>query len=46
MIAFEGLLVGPAKAAGIKVPDDPEEYDPSEFQHFHVRSEERRVGKE
>lgn len=36
MIAFAGLLVGPATEAGIKVPDDPEEYDPNEFVHFHV----------
>lgn len=36
MIAFEGLLVAPAEAAGIKVPPDPEEYDPKEFVHFHV----------
>lgn len=36
MIAFEGLLVGPAREAGIEVPPDPEKYRPIDFVHFHV----------
>ena len=36
MLAFPGLLVGPAKAAGIKVPPDPETYPKEEFPHWHA----------
>lgn len=36
MIAFPVMLVAPAQEAGIKVPDDPETYDPQQFKHFHL----------
>lgn len=42
MIAFPGLLVGPAKEAGMKVPEDADQdgkemgHDPSEFPHWTV----------
>lgn len=36
MIAFSGLLVQPAKNAGIKVPKDPDDYDQAKFPHWHV----------
>jgi hypothetical protein len=36
MIAFEGMLVAPATEAGMKVPEDPEDYDPEQFPHFDV----------
>lgn len=39
MIAFPGLLVGPAEEAGIKVPPgDPDtlEFDRAEFPHWYV----------
>lgn len=36
MMAFPGMLVGPAKKAGIKVPDNPEEFDRNEYTHFFV----------
>ena len=36
MIAFPGLLAGPAEEAGMKVPEDPEDFDPKEFPHFSV----------
>lgn len=36
MIAFEGLLAPCAVEAGIKVPDDLENYSPEEYIHWHV----------
>lgn len=36
MIAFSELLVGPAKEAGIKVPDDVEQYDRDAYPHWHL----------
>lgn len=36
MLAFPSMLVGAAKAAGINLPDNIEEYDPNEFPHWHV----------
>ncbi len=36
MIALPIALVAPAVEAGIKVPDDPDNYDLEEFPHFHV----------
>lgn len=36
MIAIPALLVNPAEEAGMKVPDDPEDFDAEEFPHFHV----------
>lgn len=38
MIAFPGMLLAPAEKAGMKFPADPENYDPSEYPHFHVFS--------
>ena len=36
MIAFPGMLVEPAKKAGIKVPEDPDNYEPMDFVKFYV----------
>lgn len=36
MLIFDGLLVEPAKQAGISVPEDLECYDPNEFPHWDV----------
>ena len=36
MIAFPGLLLSPAEEAGLKVPEDPEDFDSEEFPHFQV----------
>lgn len=36
MIAFPGMLVQPAKDAGMKVPDDPEDFDKDSYPHFYV----------
>lgn len=36
MIMSRGLLVEPAKKAGIKVPDDPELYPKDDYPHWHV----------
>lgn len=36
MIALPVLLVEPAQVAGMKVPADPDEFDPEEFPHFYV----------
>jgi hypothetical protein len=36
MLAFEALLVRPAKAAGMKVPADPEKFDEDAYPHFAV----------
>jgi len=36
MLAFPGMLVGPAQEAGIKVPPDPDNFKPDKFPHFHV----------
>jgi hypothetical protein len=38
MIIVPAMLVEPAKQAGMKVPDDPENFKPAEFPHFHVFS--------
>jgi hypothetical protein len=36
MIAFPGMLVKPAEKAGMKVPDDPDNFSPGDFVHFTV----------
>ena len=36
MIAFPGMLVKPAEEAGMKVPKDPDEYNSSDYPHWHV----------
>lgn len=36
MIGFAAMLVSYAKAGGIKVPSDPENYDKNKFPHWHV----------
>ena len=36
MIAHPGLLLGPAKQAGMKVPEDLDDYEVSEYPHWHV----------
>lgn len=36
MIAFAVMLVTPAKAAGIKVPKDPDKYNSKKYPHWHV----------
>jgi hypothetical protein len=36
MIAFRGMLVGPAQEAGIKVPVDPDNFDANEYSHWAV----------
>lgn len=36
MIAFPFALRSPAKAAGMRVPIDTENYDRAEYPHFHV----------
>lgn len=34
MLAFPGMLINPAKQAGMKVPEDADNFDPNEFPHF------------
>lgn len=36
MIAFPGMLINPAKEAGMKVPENADNFDPKEFPHFKV----------
>lgn len=36
MIAFPGMLIRPAKDAGMKVPDDPDDFDKGAYPHFYV----------
>lgn len=36
MMAFPGMLVSAAERAGIKVPDDPDNYDKTKYPHFAV----------
>lgn len=36
MIVFPGMLVASATKAGMKVPEDPDEFDPEQFPHFHA----------
>jgi len=36
MMAFPCMLVNPAEKAGIKVPEDPDNFDKQEFPHFYV----------
>ena len=36
MIAIPEMLVEPANQAGIKVPEDIDNYNPDEFPHWHV----------
>lgn len=36
MFAFPSMLVNPAKEAGMKVPEDAENFDPHDFPHFQV----------
>lgn len=38
MIAFPEMLVGPANAAGMRVPPDLDDYNPEDFPHFNVYS--------
>ncbi len=36
MIAFPSMLASAAAEAGMKVPEDPDAFDPEEFPHFAV----------
>lgn len=36
MLMFPGMLVEAAEKAGMKVPEDPDNFSPDEFPHFHV----------
>lgn len=36
MLAFPGMLVGPASRAGMKVPPNPEDFDRDQYPHFFV----------
>jgi hypothetical protein len=36
MIAFAGMLVAAAEEAGMKVPEDPDNFDQEEFPHFDI----------
>lgn len=36
MIAFPEMLVGPAKKAGMIVPENAREFDPNKYPHFQV----------
>jgi len=36
MIAFPAMLIEPAKKAGIKIPDNVDDYDKEKFAHFFV----------
>jgi hypothetical protein len=39
MIAFPGMLIDPAKKAGMKVPEDVksiDDFDPNEYPHFNI----------
>jgi hypothetical protein len=36
MLAFPGMLAGAAEQAGMKVPSNPDDFDPNEFPHFFV----------
>lgn len=36
MLAFPAMLVEAAKQAGMKVPKDPDKFDPEKFPHFQV----------
>lgn len=38
MLAFPGLIAPAAEQAGIKLPDDVENYDKSQYPHWHVFS--------
>ena len=34
MLVYPGMLVGAAEKAGMKVPPDPDNFDPEEYPHF------------
>lgn len=36
MLAFPGMIADAAVRAGIKVPDDLDEYDPLKYPHWHI----------
>lgn len=36
MLAFPSMLVEPAIKAGMKVPEDSDNFDPNEYPHFQV----------
>lgn len=36
MIAFPGMLIQAAEKAGMKTPQDPDNFSPAEFPHFQV----------
>jgi hypothetical protein len=36
MIAFPGMLVSHADSAGMKVPEDPDNFDANKYPHFSV----------
>lgn len=36
MIALPSMLMEPAKRAGMKVPEDPDNFDPNEYPHWDV----------
>lgn len=39
MLAFPGMLVPFAESVGMKVPKDPDKFDPHKFPHFAVYRE-------
>ena len=36
MIAFAGMLIGPAKEAGMKIPIDADNFNPKKYPHFDI----------
>jgi hypothetical protein len=36
MIAFPGMLIAPAKEAGMKIPENADNFNSEEFPHFKV----------
>jgi len=36
MLAFPSMITQAASQAGMKVPDDPDNFVPDDFPHFHV----------
>lgn len=36
MIAFPGMLVAAAEQAGMKTPDNPDDFDREDYKHFQV----------
>jgi hypothetical protein len=36
MLVFAGMIVDSAVKAGMKVPEDPDDFDAEQFPHFHA----------